>query len=309
MRTKHATDYEGWSRPCRLDEELLVQRVLAFDQKQFDFVGAACAVLGTDDLEQLHRRPIVDPDDTPPQMRRAQVQARVGAPISKQERKKARTHAKRYEQTDEYQAFLGVYRRFIHEWVVPQLGNVALLYQRKPILRVVLPDSVPPTAMHCDADYYHDANELNYWVPLTPVWGTNSLWSESAPGVGDFAPFVASAGEAVRFYGNRCRHYTLGNDSGGVRVSFDFRVIPFHLFEPPTELALKLSRHTLNPGLSKKGYYEVAYPPGQEESPLALAARRKAWRERAGAHEGGAADVETDDDEAEGSGSASGEED
>ena len=29
-----------------------------------------------------------------------------------------------------------------------------------------MPGSVPPTKRHCDADYYHDASELNFWVPL-----------------------------------------------------------------------------------------------------------------------------------------------
>ena len=274
-----ARPYENWARPCSLDNDQLIQGILPYDQTTFNFAGIARAILGAANLEDLHHQPILDPDETPPQMRRAQIQARVGLPVSTPERKNARNHAKRYENTDEYRQFLSTYQSFIHEWVVPQLGNVALLYQRKPILRVVLPGSVAPTAMHCDADYFHDSNEINYWVPLTPVWGSNSLWVESAPGAGDFAPFVAGAGEAVRFYGNRCRHYTLPNDSGGVRVSFDFRVTPLHLFEPPTELALTLSRHTLNPGMSKKGYYEIAYPKGQEESALALAARREAWRE------------------------------
>ena len=196
-----------------------------------------------------------------------------------QERKQARTHAKRYESSPAYKRFLETYQRFVHDWVMPQLGDVALLYQRKPILRVVLPGSVAPTALHCDADYFHDANELNFWVPLTPVWGSNSLWSESSPGAGDYAPFVTGPGHAVRFYGNRCRHYTLENDSAGVRVSFDFRVIPFHLFEPPSALASELSRHTLNPGLAKRGYYAIAHPAGREESVEQVGARRRAWRE------------------------------
>ena len=100
----------------------------------------------------------------------------------------------------------------------------AVLYQKKPILRVVLPGSVPPSELHCDADYFHDANEINFWVrtsylsllasyilpltsyflhpklcddqvPITPVWGSNSLWAESAAGVGDFAPFEALPGQ------------------------------------------------------------------------------------------------------------------
>ena len=66
-----------------------------------------------------------------------------------------------------------IYNRFVREWVQPQLDGVELLYQRKPILRVVLPGSVAPTKMHCDADYFHDTNELNFWSPpmgLLPMW-------------------------------------------------------------------------------------------------------------------------------------------
>ena len=64
---------------------------------------------------------------------------------------------------------MDVYRQFIHSFVVPSLGNVPIFYQRKPILRVVLPGSVAPTQFHCDADYFHDSNEINFWVPLTRV--------------------------------------------------------------------------------------------------------------------------------------------
>ena len=188
----------------------------------------------------------------------------------------------RFEKTDAYREFLAVYHRFVAEWIVPQLGQGALLYQRKPILRVVLPGSVPPTALHCDADYWHDANELNFWVPLTRVAGANSLWSETEPGKGDFAPFVAAPGQLLRFYGNRCRHYTIANDSGAPRVSFDFRVIPSRLFTPPSAMAERHSKHTLNPGISKRGYYALAHPPGSEEgalTPSEVAGWRRAWRE------------------------------
>lgn len=79
------------------------------------------------------------------------------------ERKGARDHAKRYEKTAEWREFLDIYQRFITDWVVPQIyDGVPLLYQRKPILRVVLPNNigVAPTALHSDADYWHDPNEM-----------------------------------------------------------------------------------------------------------------------------------------------------
>ena len=61
--------------------------------------------------------------------------------------------------------------------------------------------------------------------------GNNSLISESSPGLGDFHAFEASPGEFVKFYGNRCWHYTVANDTDITRVSFDIRVVPFELFD------------------------------------------------------------------------------
>ena len=65
-----------------------------------DFVGAAEAIFSTSNLDEIHREPIVALEDTPPQLRRAQIQAKVGPPVSKQERKGARAHAMRFEKTD-----------------------------------------------------------------------------------------------------------------------------------------------------------------------------------------------------------------
>merc|ERR1712113_957712 len=84
--------------------------------------------------------------------------------------------------------------------------------------------------MHCDADYRRHFNgELNFWLPLTNVFGTNTLWLESAPGRGDFRPMVLEPGEFLRFNGYECRHYTVKNETDASRVSFDWRMIPSEL--------------------------------------------------------------------------------
>ena len=81
--------------------------------------------------------------------------------------------------------------------------------------------------MHRDADYdNHELGEINFWVPFTNVYGTNSLFCESSPDQGDFTPFVLDAGQGVRFNGNQCRHFTKPNETKDTRVSMDFRVIP-----------------------------------------------------------------------------------
>lgn len=192
------SERNDWAGPCRLDAELLVQRKLSYDLRVHNFVAAAEAILGPD-LGSLHHAPIKPYVETPPSLRRGQIQAQMGASVSKAERKDARNHAVRFERTEVWKRFLDVYHQFVHEYIVPQCGNVPLLYQRKPILRVVLPGSVPPSKLHCDADYYHDSNEVNFWVPFSRVWGSNSLWSESAPGRGDYAPFECEPGQLIRF--------------------------------------------------------------------------------------------------------------
>ena len=131
-----------------------------------------------------------------------------------------------------------------------------------------MPSEQPTGRLHCDGDYGHSAEELNVWLPVTPAFGGNSLWCESTPGVsgkllpfyvssaggaiftvmychsvpagrfqaGDFAPFELAHGEAKLFWGARCRHHTVPNDSGAARVSLDFRVLPSSRFEaePPS---------------------------------------------------------------------------
>lgn len=91
------------------------------------------------------------------------------------------------------------------------------------------PQGVP----HADglAPYNHQPAEVNVWVPLTAVGGSNSLVSESSPGLGDFHSFTAKPGEFIKFYGNRCWHYTVRNTTQITRVSFDIRVVPFELFD------------------------------------------------------------------------------
>jgi len=103
-----------------------------------------------------------------------------------------------------------------------------LLFQVEPNLRCHLAGTGHLLVhLHKDADYFHQPNELNFWVPLTASFGANTLWAESSPGAGDFKPFETKGpGEAVRFWGGQCAHYTVANDTAVTRVSIDFRVIP-----------------------------------------------------------------------------------
>merc|ERR1712039_298492 len=66
---------------------------------------------------------------------------------------------------------------------------------------------------------------------LTDIWGTNSLWLESAPGSEDWHAIQASYGRLKRFWGGSCTHFTVTNTTPSSRVSLDFRCVVGTCFE------------------------------------------------------------------------------
>lgn len=125
--------------------------------------------------------------------------------------------------TDDFNA---TYSRFIRDVVRPHLvGNGFLLYERHVNLRMHFGGEKAYDDAHTDFEYGHSPYEINFWVPITSVGGTASLWAESSPGLADFRSFDAVYGEAVRFYGNRCFHFRKDNETDRTRISFDFRVV------------------------------------------------------------------------------------
>jgi len=136
-----------------------------------------------------------------------------------------------WRQSQFYADLMALFRDFVREVVLPHLGVDSALVQLVPTVRIVLPGEFAFTQRHRDGDYGHKDTELNFWMPLTPVAGANSLWIESTPGVRDFTDFRGDDGHVFRFWGNQCEHYTVPNATENTRVSFDFRVIPEPLFE------------------------------------------------------------------------------
>ena len=71
---------------------------------------------------------------------------------------------------------------------------------------------------HHITSHHITRSQVNLWLPLTTVGGSNSLWVESAPGRADFAPLEMEYGECCAFYGNQCRCAGAG-DSGQARCA------------------------------------------------------------------------------------------
>ena len=119
---------------------------------------------------------------------------------------------------------------FVAEVVLPIVGE-AVAFQCPPTLRVQFPSARALGRRHRDDEYCgHQGCEINFWLPLTPVAGANTLHVETAVGSGDFRPVELRPGELLRFNGSQGAHYTVANSTSSTRVSLDFRVIPLSLW-------------------------------------------------------------------------------
>jgi hypothetical protein len=78
---------------------------------------------------------------------------------------------------------------------------------------------------HCDAAYGFSQANINFYIPLTPIYGTNSLILESAPGLENWHTIELEYGGIARFWGAQCSHFTAENTTNQTRISLDFRII------------------------------------------------------------------------------------
>lgn len=115
-----------------------------------------------------------------------------------------------------------------------------VLYQKFPTFRVHLPDNLAVGDFHSDSEYNHPKGEINFVVPLTYMFGTNTIWCESQVGMGDFHPIPRiGVGDLFSFNGNQIRHGNLVNKTGSTRVSFDFRMISIESYNKNNNSNLK----------------------------------------------------------------------
>ncbi|WP_051907948.1 hypothetical protein [Flavimarina sp. Hel_I_48] len=126
---------------------------------------------------------------------------------------------------DEGQWFYKLYQRFIVEVIRPHY-NEAIYYQRKPSHRILFKDIKGEARFHKDSDYGHSSDEVNYWLPQTEAFETNSIWIEQHLEKGDYEPVSLKVGQCLQFNGANFRHGAFRNSTGKTRVSFDFRIIP-----------------------------------------------------------------------------------
>jgi hypothetical protein len=145
-------------------------------------------------------------------------------------------HKKFYEMANgEPCAFMEAYEKFAR-YVRPFVGEGKFLYQRIPTFRVHLPNNKAVGGRsHRDVDYNHPKEEINIVVPLTSMFGTNSMFTETRPHLRDFRVIQLDVGNFMIFNGALCEHGNFINTTGITRVSFDFRLLPINKYDPNNE--------------------------------------------------------------------------
>ena len=149
-----------------------------------------------------------------------------------------------------------IYMNFLREHIKPKFGE-EIVYQKIPTFRVHLPNNVSVGEFHKDMDYRNKewaekVKEINYYVPLTKAYDTNTIWAESEEDKGDYSTIVADYGECVEWDASNLTHGNKDNITNFTRVSFDFRVISKSRYIDSNHLTI----NTKIPfGIG--GYYEV----------------------------------------------------
>jgi hypothetical protein len=161
-----------------------------------------------------------------------------------------------YKKIREDSSFNDIYTKFLTNIIKPRF-NEEIVYQKIPTLRVHLPGNVSVGEFHKDKHYRDEewankVQELNYFVPLTKAYGTNTIWAETEEDLGDYKEMRANYGECIEWSATKLTHGNKQNITKNTRVSFDFRVIPKSRYVESNHLTI----NTKIPfGIG--GYYEV----------------------------------------------------
>lgn len=144
---------------------------------------------------------------------------------------KTKLHSNYYNSPKEF--FHACYHEFLQQVVAPHLQlKHRLIYQVEPNLRVHFPGSRGVGEFHKDTKYDHSQFEINFWLPLTNVWGTNTIWIETEPDKGDYRSYDLFPGQCLVFQGGLLTHGNQVNDTDSTRISFDFRVLKPEHYNP-----------------------------------------------------------------------------
>jgi hypothetical protein len=149
-----------------------------------------------------------------------------------------------HEYVDKNTLFNETYYNFLRTTILPRFPKeTQLVIQKTPNIRFSLPntaaigcDPKDPkniVGLHCDRDFGHHETEMNFVIPITRMFDTNSIYYEPTELLGDnidplhYENLVLNENEYVKAYFNQIKHCNRINQTNKTRISFDIRVIPY----------------------------------------------------------------------------------
>jgi hypothetical protein len=140
--------------------------------------------------------------------------------------------------------FETVYHTFVRKYIFPLFPEERqLVIQKTPNIRFSFPESAAIgkhekedkkngiIGHHCDSDFGHHATEMNFIIPITKMFATNSVYYEPYPdsdvAITSYENLVLKPEEFFKAYFNKQRHYNRINQTNKTRISYDLRVIPY----------------------------------------------------------------------------------
>ena len=154
-----------------------------------------------------------------------------------------------HEAVDASDEFKKIYHAFIRKNVLPLFPKeTTLVIQKTPNIRFSFPNSaaigkrkepnaqeseseIEKIGLHCDSDFGHHFTEMNFILPITPMYDSNSVYYEHVDDE-QFQMYknlkmLNPTSEFFQGYLNKLRHYNKINQTEHTRISFDVRIIPY----------------------------------------------------------------------------------
>lgn len=130
-----------------------------------------------------------------------------------------------------------LYEEFIYDVIKPIFGE-EIVYQKIPTFRTQLVNNLGVFEFHKDKTYNHNEDEINFYLPFTDAYETNTIWVESEEDKGDYKPMNTLYGQVVMWNGCHLTHGNKKNTTQNTRVSCDFRVIPLSKYKENDESSI-----------------------------------------------------------------------
>ena len=157
--------------------------------------------------------------------------------VLKREEDQSTKYHKLYYEWARTKGFTTMYESLIKNVIQNHFYKKSIVYQAIPTFRIAFPGNIAVGEWHKDKWYRNGewaakVKEMNFFLPITDAFDTNTIWAESEEDKGDYQPMNCKYGEIIQWDGCNLMHGNKINETGKTRISIDFRVIEYKNYIP-----------------------------------------------------------------------------